>query len=93
MPQILIIQNVYAAMNRKVKFTIIAIIAIVAVIVDIICDFLLWANAYVDGKYIFEGNAFIEDTYYMRVGSLSAAMFINLGVIIILLLFLVTRRK
>ena len=80
-------------MNRRVKFTIIAIIAIVAVIVDIICDFLLWANAYVDGKYIFEGTAVIEDTYYMRVGSLSAAMFINLGVIIILLLFLVTRRK
>ena len=80
-------------MNRKVKKAIIAIIAIVAIIVDIIFDVLLWINAGVDGKYIFEGNAFIEDIYYMRVGSLSVAMFINLGVIIILLLVLATRRK
>ena len=74
-------------MNRKIKSAIISIIVIVAIIVDIIWDVLLWTNAYVDGKYIF------GDTYYLRVGSLSAAMFINLVVIIVLLLILATRRK
>ncbi|MBR5673883.1 MAG: hypothetical protein IKW97_05730 [Muribaculaceae bacterium] len=76
-------------MNRKIKSAIISIIVIVAIIVDIIWDVLLWTNAYVDGKYIFGDN----DTYYLRVGSLSAAMFINLVVIIVLLLILATRRK
>ena len=76
-------------MNRKINSAIISIIVIVAIIVDIIWDVLLWTNAYVDGKYIFGDN----DTYYFRVGSLSAAMFINLVVIIVLLLILATRRK
>ena len=66
-------------MKRKAKSAIIATITIVALIVDIIYDFLLWVNDYVDGKYIFDDN----DTCYMRVGSLSAAMFINIGVIIL----------
>ena len=76
-------------MNRKEKSAIIGIIVSVAIIIDIIWDVLLCANAYVDGKYIFGDN----DTYYLRVGSLSAAMFINLVVIIILLLIIATRRK
>ena len=40
-------------------------IAIVAIIVDIIWDLLLWVNAYVDGKYLIEpyGNHHIDDTY------------------------------
>ena len=76
-------------MNRKEKSAIIGIIVSVAIIIDIIWDVLLCANAYVDGKYIFGDN----DTYYLRVGSLSAAMFINLVVIIILLLLIATRRK
>ena len=39
-------------------------IAIVAIIVDIIWDLLLWVNAYVDGKYLIEpyGNHHIDDT-------------------------------
>ena len=65
-------------------------IAIVAIIVDIIWDLLLWVNAYVDGKYLIEpyGNHHIDDTYYMRIGSLSIAMFINLGVAIVALYLL-----
>ena len=74
-------------MKQRIKNTILTIITIVAIIVDIICNFLLWANAYVDGKYLIEpyGNHHIEDTYYMRIGSLSIAMFVNLGVAIVAL--------
>lgn len=77
-------------MKKKWKYAILTIVAIVAIIVDIIWDFLLWANAYVDGKYLIEpyGNHHIDDTYYMRIGSLSIAMFINLGVAIVALCLL-----
>lgn len=77
-------------MKKKIKYSIITMIAIVAIIVDIIWDLLLWVNAYVDGKYLIEpyGNHHIDDTYYMRIGSLSIAMFINLGVAIVALYLL-----
>ena len=77
-------------MKKKIKYTILTMIAIVAIIVDIIWNLLLWANAYVDGKYLIEpyGNRFIDDTYYMRIGSLSIAMFINLVVAIVALCLL-----
>ena len=70
-------------------------IAIVAIIVDIIWDLLLWVNAYVDGKYLIEpyGNHHIDDTYYMRIGSLSIAMFVNLGVAIVALYLLWRKNK
>ena len=77
-------------MKKRIKYTILTMIAIVAIIVDIIWNLLLWANAYVDGKYLIEpyGNHHIDDTYYMRIGSLSIAMFINLGVAIVALCLL-----
>ena len=77
-------------MKKKIKYSIITMIAIVAIIVDIIWDLLLWVNAYVDGKYLIEpyGNHHFDDTYYMRIGSLSIAMFVNLGVAIVALYLL-----
>lgn len=50
-------------MKKKWKYAILTIVAFVAIIVDIIWDFLLWANAYVDGKYLIEpyGNHHIDD--------------------------------
>ena len=74
-------------MKKRIKYKILTIVAFVAIIVDIIWDLLLWVNAYVDGKYLIEpyGNHHIDDTYYMRIGSLSIAMFVNLGVAIVAL--------
>ena len=82
-------------MKKKIKYSIITMIAIVAIIVDIIWDLLLWVNAYVDGKYLIEpyGNHHIDDTYYMRIGSLSNAMFVNLGVAIVALYLLWRKNK
>lgn len=81
-------------MKNKVKI-IIAIIAIVmVVVVDIVIDLLLWVNALVDGKYCIEQSPdFVVDTYYLRISSLSAAMFVNLFLVIVLLFLLFIKRK
>ena len=70
------------------------ILTIVGLVVLIVFDLLLWVNAYVDGKYRIEPflNNQIEETYYMRVESLSIAMFINLAIIIALLITLLYRK-
>ena len=70
------------------------ILTIVALIALIVCDLLLWINAYVDGKYLIEPfqNSQIDETYYMRIESLSIAMFVNLGIIILLLMVLFYRK-
>ena len=81
-------------MKSKVKF-IIVIIAFV-VVVDLVIDLLLWVNAFVDGKYYIEEQSsdFVVDTYYMRISSLSAAMFANLFLAIVLLfLFFIKRNR
>lgn len=70
------------------------ILTIVGLVVLIVFDLLLWVNAYVDGKYRIEPymNYDIEETYYMQVGSLSIAMFVNLAIIIALLITLLYRK-
>ena len=52
-------------------------------------DILLWINAYIDAKYYF-GD---DERYYMRIGSLSIAMFINLGIAIIATILLFRKKK
>ncbi|MBQ9555545.1 MAG: hypothetical protein IJV05_04910 [Muribaculaceae bacterium] len=71
------------------------ILTIAALIVLIVFDLLLWINAYVDGKYLIEPymNNQIEETYYMWVESLSIAMFVNLGIVIVLLITMLYRKK
>ncbi len=70
------------------------ILTIVALIALIVCDLLLWINAYVDGKYLIEPfqNSQIDETYYMRIESLSIAMFVNLGIIIVLFIIMIYRK-
>ncbi len=70
------------------------ILAIVALIALIVWDLLLWINAYVDGKYLIEPwqNSQIDETYYMRIESLSIAMFVNLGIIIVLFIMMIYRK-
>ena len=63
-------------------------------VVLIVFELLLWVNAYVDGKYLIEPymNNEIEEIYYMRVGTLSVAMFVNLGIVILLLITMFYRK-
>lgn len=70
------------------------ILTIVALIALIVWDLLLWINAYVDGKYLIEPwqNSQIDETYYMRIDSLSIAMFVNLGIIIVLFIMMIYRK-
>ena len=44
-----------------------------------IYELLIWVNAYVDMKYIVEsnGNNFLTERMYMRIGSLSFGMWLN----------------
>lgn len=65
-----------------------------ALIALIVWDLLLWVNAYVDGKYLIEPwqNSQIDETYYMRIDSLSIAMFVNLGIIIVLFIMMIYRK-
>ena len=85
-------------MNRNSSFSeisrpLIGIIIAIALLANIVFDILLWLNAYVDGKYIIEayGNE-VSDIYYMRISSLSMAMFINLGIAIIAAVLLFTKK-
>ena len=47
-----------------------------------IYELLIWVNAYVDMKYIVEsnGNNFLTERMYMRIGSLSFGMWLNFNV-------------
>lgn len=59
----------------------------------IIYELLVWINAYVDMKYIVEPieNDMLEDCMYMRIGSLSFGMFLNIA--LALFLFICLWRK
>ncbi len=47
------------------------ILFVIALVAIAVIEFLLWINAFVDGKYLVEGSG-VEDVYNMRVESLSA---------------------
>ena len=70
------------------------ILTALGLLILIVLDLLLWINAYIDGKYLIEPwqNSQIDETYYMRIDSLSIAMFVNLGIIIVLFIMLFYRK-
>lgn len=51
-------------------------VGIIAFALIVIYELLIWVNAYVDMKYIVEpnGNNFLAERMYMRIGSLSFGM-------------------
>lgn len=55
-----------------------------------IYELLIWVNAYVDMKYIVEpnGNNFLAERMYMRIGSLSFGMWLNFVLAIFLFICL-----
>ncbi len=55
-----------------------------------IYELLIWVNAYVDMKYIVEsnGNNFLTERMYMRIGSLSLGMWLNFALTIFLFICL-----
>lgn len=65
-----------------------------AVVIICVIDFWLLIDSYIDGKYMIEpvGKG-IAEIYYMRIDSLSIAMFINLGIVIILLILILMKKK
>ena len=68
------------------------ILFVIALVVIAVIEFLLWINALVDGKYLVEGSG-VEDVYNMRVESLSAAMFVNYGIVLLLAFCMLFRKK
>lgn len=68
------------------------ILFVIALVAIAIIEFLLWINALVDGKYLVEGSG-VEDVYNLRVESLSAAMFVNYGIVLLLAFCLLFRKK
>lgn len=68
------------------------ILFVIALVAIAVIEFLLWINALVDGKYLVEGSG-VEDVYNLRVESLSAAMFVNFGIVLLLAFCLLFRRK
>ena len=68
------------------------ILFVIALVAIAIIEFLLWINALVDGKYLVEGSG-VEDVYNLRVESLSVAMFVNYGIVLLLASCLIFRKK
>ena len=70
------------------------ILTALGLLILIVLDLLLWINAYIDGKYLIEPwqNSLIDETYYIRIDSLSIAMFVNLGIIIMLFIMMIYRK-
>ena len=66
------------------------IIGIIAFAIIIVYELLIWANAYVDLKYIVEpiGNKMLEERMDMRVDSLSFGMCLNIALAICLFICL-----
>ena len=58
-------------------------------------DIWLLVDSYVDGKYMIEEPYGVgaAEVYYMRVDCLSVAMFINLGIAILIFMLLLIKRK
>ena len=54
-------------------------VGIIAFALIVIYELLIWVNAYIDMKYIVEsnGNNFLTERMYMRIGSLSFGMWLN----------------
>ena len=69
--------------------------AIVAMVVIVVVDVFLLVNAMVDGKYLVEPYAIdcLTESYYLRVGSLAGAMFINAGISILFLVLWIKKRR
>lgn len=65
-------------------------VGIIAFALIVIYELLIWVNAYVDMKYIVEsnGNNFLTERMYMRIGSLSFGMWLNFALTIFLLICL-----
>ena len=65
-------------------------VGIVAFALIGIYELLIWVNAYVDMKYIVEsnGNNFLTERMYMRIGSLSFGMWLNFTLTIFLFICL-----
>ncbi len=68
------------------------ILLVIALVAIAVIEFLLWINALVDGKYLVEGSG-VEDVYNLRVESLSVAMFVNYGIVLLLASCLIFRKK
>lgn len=68
------------------------ILFVIALVAIAVIEFLLWINALVDGKYLVEGSG-VEDVYNLRVESLSVAMFVNYGIVLLLASCLIFRKK
>ena len=68
------------------------ILFVIALVAIAVIQFLLCINALVDGKYLVEGSG-VEDVYNLRVESLSAAMFVNYGMVLMLASCLIYRKK
>ena len=68
------------------------ILLVIALVAIAVIEFLLWINALVDGKYLVEGSG-VEDVYNLRVESLSTAMFVNYGIVLLLAFCLLFRKK
>ena len=66
------------------------IVGIIACALIAIYELLIWVNAYVDMKYIVEpnGNSFLVERIYMRIGSLSFGMWLNFTLAIFLFICL-----
>lgn len=71
------------------------ILTALGLLVLIVWDIMLCLNAYIDGKYLIEPymKTELDETYYMRIDSLSIAMFVNLSIIIVLLCSRYVRRS
>ena len=65
-------------------------VGIIACALIAIYELLIWVNAYVDMKYIVEsnGNNFLTERMYMRIGSLSFGMWLNFALTILLFICL-----
>ena len=65
-------------------------VGIIEVALIVIYELLIWVNAYVDMKYIVEpnGNNFLAERMYMRIGSLSFGMWLNFALMIFLFICL-----
>ena len=65
-------------------------VCIIAFALIVIYELLIWVNAYVDMKYIVEpnGNNFLAERMYMRIGSLSFGMWLNFALTIFLFICL-----
>ena len=65
-------------------------VGIIACALIAIYELLIWVNAYVDMKYIVEpnGNNFLAERMYMRIGSLSFGMCLNFALAIFLFICL-----